>query len=72
MDGILFTVPESPFSVRDIVLRLVEKIKVFEKGRIKIVFRFQYDYEMALQTAAIYQEYQNRECKGEDQDGQKK
>ena len=57
---------------RDIVLKLVEKIKVFEKGRIKIVFRFQYDYEMALQTAAIYQEYQNRECKGEDQDGQKK
>lgn len=57
---------------RDIVLRLVEKIKVFEKGRIKIVFRFQYDYEMALQTAAIYQEYQNRERKGEDQDGQKK
>ena len=57
---------------RDIVLKLVEKIKVFEKGRIKIVFRFQYDYEMALQTAAIYQEYQNRERKGEDQDGQKK
>ncbi len=57
---------------RDIILKLVEKIKVFEKGRIKIVFRFQYDYEMALQTAAIYQEYQNHERKGEDQDGQKK
>ena len=39
---------------RDIVLKLVEKIRVFEKGRIKIVFRFQYDYELALRTLEIH------------------
>ncbi len=38
---------------RDMVLKLVERIKVFEKGRVKIVFQFQYDYETALQAAAV-------------------
>ena len=40
---------------RDIILKLVERIRVFEKGRIKIVFRFQYDYELALRTVELYQ-----------------
>ncbi len=38
---------------RSIVLKLVEKIRIFEKGRIKIRFRFQYDYELALRAVDI-------------------
>ena len=35
-------------------MKFVRKILVFEKGRIKIVFRFQYDYELALKTVELY------------------
>ena len=39
---------------RSIVLKFVKKILVFENGRIRIVFRFQYDYELALKTVEMY------------------
>ncbi len=39
---------------RNLLLKLVEKIIVYEKKRIKIIFRFQHNYEMALKTVELY------------------
>ena len=40
---------------RSIVLELIDKITVFEKGRVKIHFNFQYNYEMALKIVQLYE-----------------
>lgn len=39
---------------RNLLLKLVEKIIVYEKKRIKIIFRFQHNYEIALKTVELY------------------
>lgn len=39
---------------RNLLLKLVEKIIIYEKKRIKIIFRFQYNYDMALKTVKLY------------------
>ncbi len=39
---------------RNLLLKLVEKIVIYEKKRIKIIFRFQYNYDMALKTVKLY------------------
>lgn len=40
---------------RNLLLKLVEKIIVYEKKRIKIIFRFQHNDEMALNIVKLYQ-----------------
>lgn len=43
---------------RSIVLELIEKITVFEKGRVKICFNFQYNYELALKMIELYENHE--------------
>lgn len=53
---------------RTILLKLIDQITIFEKSRVKIRFRFQQDYDLAVQAVSLYQ------TKGEERknDGQKK
>ena len=43
---------------RSIVLELIDKITVFEKGRVKICFNFQYNYELALKMIELYENHE--------------
>ena len=39
---------------RTIVLKLIDKVEIYENGRIKITFNFQYDYDLALKAIHLY------------------
>lgn len=43
---------------RSIILKLVERIQIFEKGRVKITFRFQYNFELALRAVEMQRNYE--------------
>lgn len=40
---------------REIVLKLIDRITVYEGGRIKVTFSFQYDYDLTLKMLSLYE-----------------